>query len=887
VNPVLIYKKHGPNLRLLLAFCLLLTTISCSTKKHKWANRAYHNTTSRFNGYFNGGEVLKEGVGMLDAAHTDNYYKVLPVFRTGTLEDSKTIIPLADKGIKKASTVIAKHNMMIRGKQYNKYIDDSYLLLGQANYYKREYYTALEMFTYVTREPVKNSKKDPIVHVANMWQARAYIELGMVSDAQSALDRSLNDKTLPNKIKGDLYATVTDFYLRQNNFPKALESIKEAVKYTKNKKKRSRYLFIEAQLLQLSGELKAASGIYARVLKMNPSYEMAFYSKINIARTYSAEGGNSVPIRALLSKMLNDPKNFDFIDQIYYVFGEIEEKEEQPEKAIGQYNKSIRASTTNTNQKGVSHLAIAEIYFEDRDYKHAAVYYDSAVTSLSKDYPDYKKVENIKNSLAELVKKYETIELYDSLLMLSGLSKEQLAKRVEEMIKKEAEQRQIDKEKEEERLRLQQIQDSNNNGGTNSAPGGPGVTGNGLPYFQNPAAMGFGFSEFKKIWGERKLEDNWRRSNKQTVLPLISQDPDDTASVATKEPVKAMTHEDSVAVAVKRLTQAIPTSDSTKRAYADSVREAYYSLGMIYKERLNDLRKAAETFEDFNNRYPGNSSEASVFYQLYRIYLKIPDPGNAEKYKNRLVTKYPDSEYARILMDPKFFEKINMTKNETENYYAETYRMYQARQYGEVINRCRTAELRFTGNDLMPKFMLLKAMAIGQMKDVAAFRTALTDVVKGFPSDGVKVKAQILLDGLDKAVSGGTKRDTSGARKQVFAYTPDTVHYFVVVVEDLAVDLNDFKTAFSNFNTEFFSTKDLKITTRLLGTNYQVVTVSEYPNKKEGMGYIAILDSDDSVFTNLDMNTVDAFLISAQNFLLLMKEGKVAEYMQFYKNVYE
>jgi tetratricopeptide (TPR) repeat protein len=259
---------------------LLLGQMACSTKKNKWVNRAYHNTTSKYNTWFNGNEVVKEIELSLSTAHQDNFYKVIPVYMLGTLEDSKSIFAPADKAIKKGSMVIAKHNMLIRGKQYNRYIDDAYMLIGKANYYKREFYTALEMFSYVTRDPVKNNRRDPIQHIANVWQARAYMEIGMVSEAQMAFDRSLNDKALPKSAKGVLYKALADFYLRQNNYPKAKETLQEALKYYRKKKDRSRLSFVLAQVHQKLDELKEAGALYEQVMKMNPSYEILFYSQI-------------------------------------------------------------------------------------------------------------------------------------------------------------------------------------------------------------------------------------------------------------------------------------------------------------------------------------------------------------------------------------------------------------------------------------------------------------------------------------------------------------------------------------------------------------------------------------------------------------------------------
>jgi tetratricopeptide (TPR) repeat protein len=312
-----------------------------------------------------------------------------------------------------------------------------------------------------------------------------------------------------------LYKALADFYLRQNNYPKAKETLQEALKYYRKKKDRSRLSFVLAQVHQKLDELKEAGALYEQVMKMNPSYEILFYSQINKARCYSSESGSSGEIRALLAKLLRDPKNIDLNDQIYYVLGEIEEKEEHEDKAIEQYNKSLRANTNNSTQKGLSYLAIAEIYFKDREYRLAASYYDSTIASLPKDYPDYKRIENTQQSLAELVKRYNTIERYDSLLRMSNLTKEQLDKKLEEIIAREEEELKKKKAAEEAERAKQDAMAFSGGSNTMSA-GGPGASGNGQWYFYNPSAKGFGFSEFRKIWGDRKLEDNWRRSN--TIL---------------------------------------------------------------------------------------------------------------------------------------------------------------------------------------------------------------------------------------------------------------------------------------------------------------------------------------------------------------------------------
>jgi tetratricopeptide (TPR) repeat protein len=863
---------------------MLVVMASCSTKKNKWANRTFHNITARFNGYFNGNETNKEVEAMLKTAHIDNYYKVIPVYQTGTLEDSKTVLPLTDKAIKKASVVITRHSMMIRGKEYAKYIDDCYLLIGKSMFYKRDYYASLEMFAYVARNPVKNNKKDPIQHLANIWLCRAYSELGMYSDARLAIDRSLNDKTLPKKAESAVYMALLDFYLKQNKFPEAIETVDKALKATTKKKRRTRLLFIQGQLLQKEGKLKEASESYSKVLKSNPSYEMAFYSQINIARCFDAENKNSREIRELLTRMLNDPKNFDFNDQIYYVLGELEQKEGNEEKAIDEYNTSVRVSTTNTNQKGMSHLAIAEIHFSNRRYRPSAAYYDSAITSLNKDYPNYKQIETKKKSLDELISKYLVIERYDSLLRLSRMSSDELDKAVMAIIAKEEEDRK--KQKEKEALALALANSGGGGGfGNQGTPGGQQVgSGNGLWYFYNPSTKGFGFSEFRKIWGERKLEDNWRRKNKQTVLPVAEEKIDSTQLDPSGKPI-VMTREDSIAAAKKRLLADLPKDDEQKQAFADSVMEAFYDIGLIYKERLKDLGAAAETYEEFLQKYPNSKNESTIYYQLYRIYLAMPDAPKAEKYKSLILSKFPDSDYALLISDPESFKKENLTQEAANKFYEETYRLYKARQFTEALARCKTAESKYESNELSARFALLKALIIGNLKDVTAFRESLQNVIATYSTDTVKVKAEQLLKSLDR-IQGISPKDTVQA-KPTFVYKSDTLHYYVILIENKTMNLNDFKVKLSNFNSKYFSLKDLSVQSRLLGTNYQVITIPKFENRKEGMEYVALINDDDEVFRDMDMQMLETFLISSSNYNLLMKDANVSEYLDFYKRVYE
>ena len=164
--------------RIILLLLMLLLINSCSTKKKSWVNRQYHNTTAKYNGYFNGKESLKSGIRKIHVNHKDDYTSILPIYKEVNLKNSNTQSYM-DKAIKKGSVVIQRHSMKIRGKEYCKWIDDSYLLVGKAYFYKGEFQEAIKTFTFIIEE----YKKNEIRFYATLWLIRSHLELENYSQA--------------------------------------------------------------------------------------------------------------------------------------------------------------------------------------------------------------------------------------------------------------------------------------------------------------------------------------------------------------------------------------------------------------------------------------------------------------------------------------------------------------------------------------------------------------------------------------------------------------------------------------------------------------------------------------------------------------------------------
>ena len=853
----------------------MLLFSACSTKKNTWINRNYHNLNAKFNGYFNGNEALKEAVTKMEDDYKDNYNKVLPIYTYGDQKDAKTATPAMEKVFKKASFVIQRHSMLIKGKEYCSWIDDTYLLIGQSHFYKHEYFAGVEVFEYVVSEFKKQEGK----YEALLWLTKTYNEIGAFTKSQGYIDMINSDPGFPYRLKGELNAVTADFYSKQENYEQAAKFLNRAISFTKNKKHKARYTFILAQMYQRLKKYDLARNLYGKVVKMNPKYELTFYAKIFQAKMYDASAGDSRQILAQLTRMLKDTKNSDYLDQIYYGLAEIAIKDGNTNKAEQLLLKSIAKSTINTEQKGVSSVKLADLYFDMPKYPLAGAYYDSAITYLNKDYPDYEIVLNKKNSLGRLISDYNTIQTEDSLQRVAQLSGSELDKLIKEMMKKAVEE----EEKAKEEAENAALNEANSTEVNANALKNTGSGSNW--YFYNQQQLTFGFSEFQKKWGTRKLEDNWRRSNKQVVANFNNDEVEGgkggnaTAAADTSGPTKSKTW----------YTKNLPVTKEKVAASNLKIIEAYYDLGIIYKEQLLDLPKAASTFETLNQRFPGNKYEATCYYQLYRLNLAMKDNAAVEKYKNLILSKYPDSDYAQLLRNPQFNAEKTNRMSKIEAYYEETYLAYTEGKYSYALDRCNSADTLIAKSKFKPKFALLRALCVGRLKPVAEFELALKQVVADYPKDSVRIRADEILVVINKLKFGDKPPEVvdTAAVKVLYKAGPDKAHFFVVAFDTKDVNTEQQSSAVADFNTKYYESKNYRANYMPFGKNKGMITVRSFKNSAEALQYFTTAQGDYDIFKNLETGTYTYFVISDENYTVLFKEQDTAKYVEFFAQNYK
>jgi len=851
---------------------------SCSQEKNTILSRTYHNTTARYNGYFNGRMALKDAHMTMEETHEEDYTQLLPIFIYDDQDLVRSVYPQLDRTIEKTSLVVDRHSIDIKGVEYCKWIDNSWIVMGEAQYLKDEDLQTKQIFDFTKRK-----YKDPETRaMSEFWLARLLIKQGEYERAASQLRKVTVEDGYPEDELSELYAVRADFYIKQLRYEKAIEELERCIEYTKKRKVKNRRMFILAQLYRLDGDGRKSSNLYAELIKRNPDYEMAFYAKINRALAFDVTAGNVDEVRDILFKMLKDEKNEEFQDQIYYALAELELKEDDEPEAIEYLKLATKNSVRNGNAKGLAFYRLADIYFEKQNYPVAQAYYDSTVTFLSQEHEDYDLVLGRANSLTQMMRDMNIVTEQDSLQAFAKLPKKEQDRIIQDQIDAliEAEQ-EAERQKEIENLRSQQSAFEQNTQINRNI-------GKGEWYFYNPAAVGFGAGEFTKIWGRRKNEDNWRRSDKTSLAPLLVEDEfgdgnaEDTTAGANdpKDP--------------NYYWKDVPMSDEDMARSHALIVEALYDLSLVYKDQMYDPPKAAETLEDLISRYDSSKYHLNSYYQLYLLYADLGNTSKSNYYRDLLLREHPDSEYAQVIRNPDFLLASAATDEEVTKSYDRAYAYFQQGYYMESFKVIDEAVSKYPQNKYDAKFAFLRALDLGFVKDEQAMLTALEDVKKNYYSQEEGKEAERIL-----AYFAGGKKINSNVEEEEeesseeenkaamakYSYDIGASHNFIVIVPDTA-DVQGITNTISNFNRIYFSTRGLKTSSIPLKEGKTMVVVANVGIMNKAMDYYRTFIQNNDPLGQLNAKGYPTFAISYDNYAQFYKDQNTSAYSAFFEEKY-
>lgn len=874
--------------RFLITLGVVLFLSACSVEKNTGTTRFYHGLTARFNIWFNGYEAYKSGLERIEKNYRDDYSEVLRVFENSDPSAVSLCSSDMERAIQKASKLISlksitakpeietrrdlseKEKALLGQKEFNEWVDDSYFLIGRARFHKHEFDDAFAVFTYCIAEA-----NDPeIKEESRIWLARINCEKGNFSEAARILGEAEPGSTSPRSLKALYNTTMADMFIRQKRYGEAIGPLTSALDFISGKRAKYRLTYLLAQLHELTGDSEKSIALYRSVLKMNPPYDVAFNARINIAGVFDISSGDPDDIKNELLKMLRDSKNNEYQDQIYYALGNLMKKEGNVSEALGYYARSASLSSTNQNQKGKSYLALAGHYYSIPDYIRSANYYDSALYFLDKSYPGYNELNAKTRDLNTLVEHLTTIQMEDSLQKVAAMPEAQRNALISGIIAKVT--------KEEAEGRSSEYSDRANMGQfyENQRRFQDNIDQEGKWYFYNQTALTFGRSEFRRRWGERRLEDNWRRSNRNRV---------NNQQFASGQEEEGKGEADSSQNVLDNrkpefYLRNLPLNDTMLAASNDRIANAYFNSAKVFTGSIGDRTKAAEAYEALMTRYPGHPLAPEALYDLYNLF-RDSDSRRSESARQRLLENYPESEFAKIISDPDYFSRKMAAIKLSEKLYQEAYDLYINENFDSAIIICEDALKRNPGDPLAPKFMLLKAYSVARTSDERRLREELNGLRKAFPDSDEGLRAAELIAHLDKEMPElRIEEDIVVARE---LYTVDTAaqHTFVIIIESPSFNVNQAAFDVISYNIDNYTNRNFRTEGVLTDNRYIRITVSGFANNTEAWNYYFSFDAG-KIIRNASGAPVMTFLINNENLLRLDEDKNPGRYHLFFEENY-
>ncbi len=863
----------------------------CSTEKNTGISRTYHNITTRYNVLFNANESYKRGVKKAEESKQDDYTRILPLFLYGDQAVAQAVSSDMDVALRKATKAVNLHSITAKPKvkksgmspsekkfydkrEFNKYMDQCYLLIGKSYMYTNQYYQAAQTFNFIQSEfPGETSAAE-----AKLWRAKTFIEEKNYREAERLLAELQDDENAPNKkaFKAELAATTADVVIRQQRYLDAIDYLEQALLYTRHKKTKMRYRYVLAQLYLDQKDYANASANFRKVIKMHPTYEMSFNATINLAAASRGSGADISDIKKQLNKMLRDSKNTEYHDQIYFALAEIELHEGNVNQAIDYFQQSARSSTTNLPQKTKSYLTLGNLFYDRRDYIPAQAYYDSAMVNMQPSYPNYIQLKAKADNLNTLVENLNTVHFQDSVQRIARMSDTERNRFIDNIIFELQRKEQANKDA--EALRLQQYYA---NVGRRSSLSDP--TAKAQWYFYNPTTVSQGIGEFQARWGRRTLEDNWRRKNKGTMAEVYlageGTGESDGAQATARAPQMSDTHSRGYYL------QNIPLTDSMMSASNRMIQEGLYTSGYIYNNDFKEYALAAAQYEDLVRRYPRGEYTVPSYYYLYLLYTQMNNTAEANRCKNWMLTQAPESTFAKIILDPAYLDKMAQQQGETEKLYEQTYDTYNRGEYERVIALATDAVARYPKDVLVPKFAYLKALSTGKLGTQETMRNEMKKIVAGYPGDEVAVAAQELINYMDGEDPTMKQADQVERAKSIYTHQTTGVFYFGWLIQ-AKEDINQLSFDVLNFNLDRYANTKLELVRNNIDTDHVILIVQSFPDLAKAQEYYRMFVMNSASVAKNTKYEYTPFIISADNYIVLEGDKKIGDYIEFFKKEY-
>lgn len=763
---------------IIAAFAVLMTVgalVSCNArKKNTAAARQYTAFITRYNIYYNGDRHYVETLEEMEKAYEDDYTDIIYAHPAEAKQNPKAPQPSGDfnRSIEKAQKAIQlrsitkkppkssgkrndpEYKKWMRREEYNPFLHNAWLMMGRGQYMNGDFSGAASTFFYISKHFWWLPKT---VTEAQLWQARSYLAMDWLYEAEAIIVRIKPDEITDGKVTGLYNLDLAELNIRRHNYAEAVEPLRLAIKHSSGAQKTRLWFLLGQVLSRLDRKAEAYTAFGKAGGASNATYRTRFNARIKQSEVYT--GSNIEPEVKALRRMTRYDRNKEYLDQIYYAIGNLYLSRGDTVRAEANYILAAEKSTRNGIDKALAQVKLGGLYYKQHKYELAQPCYSEAVPQLPDNFPGLDTLKRRSDVLDELAVYSQNVNLQDSLLRLAAMDENQrnaiIDRIIAELTKKEKEE--ADAARREE---FKAKQESGNDPymGQSSAPQTYTLNTDDSWYFYNTATRNAGKTEFQRRWGARKLEDNWRRRNKTSFAMSdfdsssatdedsgdVAENPVDTISPEEKEKQEKAENPHFREYYLKQ----IPFSDADKNVANEVIQEGLFNMGVILKDKLNDFDAAMEEFDRLLVDYPDNIYRLEAYYNIYLIFVRSGNDSMAERYRQMIVNGFRDSKYGEALRNPDYINNLRQMDAVQEKIYEDTYEAYMANNNEAVHSGYQRMADEFPMSKLMPKFMFLDALAYVTENNPDQFNATLRTMLERYPDTDVAPIASAWLKGM-------------------------------------------------------------------------------------------------------------------------------------------
>ncbi len=905
----------------IIGLVVLLFLTSCASQKNTASTRWWKSFKARYNTYFNGHQAYLEGMHAKIEGNKDNYTNVIPLLMVGNKTSQKlgssnfeTTIEKCEKTIKlysikakpearRGHRMTASEKAFRNRKEFNPFIKNAWILMGKAQMEKGEFIEAASTFSYTERLYQSQPK---IANIARSLLALCYTELEWYYDAEELL-RKVRRDSIPHTARRPYNTAMTNWHLRQKQWKEALPYLRQEIKYMPHGIPKARGYFLLGQICRMLDLRKEGYDALQKCMRQSPPYELKFNAQI--LQTEVMPQGNYQKKIYKLKRMAKNPNNKNYLDQVYYAIGNVYLAVPDTLKAIEAYEAGSRQPSKNGISKAALMLSLGDLYWAKERFDKAQKCYSAAASGLNKDHERYEELAGRNKVLTQLVPPAKEIFVQDSLQALTRMSEKERNAIIDKIIVSVKLKQKSEKRAKNDSLAKTMRNRSRTLPNTND-PATPSPSGKGGTwYFYNQQTVMQGEQQFKRIWGERPNEDNWRRSDKAPASPQTADRTDngkaDSVTAKTdrqtdgkKDKGQKDRQTDSITEGPLSRSYYIAQLPFTKEQKAESdkkLSQALFKAGVIEKDLMDNYALSRKTLSRLYSDFAGFEQRDELLYQLFLLELRWGTKEAAEAYRNELAAKYPDSKFTKLITAPDFEEKAKYGKHAEDSVYARTYEAFRQGDFATLEQGCRISETKYPKGDNRAKFIFLHAMHLLHEGDIKGFAQNLRDITKNHSGDKISELAGAIVKNIeagripaegnfDPASLWAARGNAAAAAdpalgKDTLEADPYTDYTVILAYSRDSVNEGQLLYNVSRFNFTSYSIRNFDIET-LQADNHTEMRLKGFTSFDEAHKYQQDLYSDPACRNILQH--VTPLLISEHNLKLIGIKYTLDDYKNFY-----